>query len=218
MRTTAAIRLLLMSCLASAGLWATTVCHGEDRFVRVRWVDDGDTVVLTDGRRVRYIGINAPEIAHGDKPGERLGPEARDFNRRLLYRKKVRLELDQEESDQYGRMLAYVFLEDGTFVNGALVKSGHAYFVFRKPNTRYDTKLLALQREAMTKRAGMWRVTSGREDAVLGNSRSRRFHDLACPFGGTTQPRNRIIFQTEYDAFWQGFSPCRKCLFERLRQ
>jgi len=52
--------------------------------VYVRWVDDGDTIVLADGRRIRYIGINAPEIGHADIKPEPLGPEAKNFNKQFL--------------------------------------------------------------------------------------------------------------------------------------
>ncbi|MBW1741332.1 MAG: thermonuclease family protein [Deltaproteobacteria bacterium] len=180
-------------------------------FHLVRWVDDGDTIVLAEGTRVRYIGINAPEVAHEDRPAERFGPEAKDFNRELVYKKKIRLEFDRERYDQYGRVLAYVFLQDGTFVNAELVKGGYAYYVFRRPNTKYDPLLLRLQREAMAKRAGMWKQFPNQKGPFLGNRHSRRFHQMTCPFGKATSPKHRIIFKTTYDAFWAGYSPCKKC-------
>lgn len=178
---------------------------------RVRWVDDGDTVVLADGRRVRYAGINAPEVAHENSPAERFGPEARDFNRKLVLKKKVRLEFDREKNDQYGRVLAYVFLQDGTFVNAELVKGGYAYYVFRRPNIKYDSLLLRLQREAMAKREGMWQRYPDKKGPFLGNSHSRRLHQMMCPFGKATSPKHRITFKTKYEAFWSGYSPCKRC-------
>jgi len=182
-----------------------------DSFCRVRWVDDGDTVVLADGRRVRYTGINAPEVAHEDRPQERFGPEARDFNRKLVLKKNVRLEFDRKKYDQYGRVLAYLFLQDGTFVNAELVKGGYAYYVFRRPNTKYDSLLLRLQREAMAKRVGMWERFPDQGGPFLGNRHSRRFHRMACPFGKGTSPKHRITFKTKYDAFRAGYSPCKRC-------
>jgi len=194
--------------LALSGLYGATRATS---FYRVRWVDDGDTVRLADGRRVRYTGINAPEVAHEDRPAQRFGPEARDFNRKLVYKKKVRLEFDQEKYDQYGRVLAYLFLQDGTFVNAELVKGGYACYVFRRPNTRYDSLLLRLQREAMAKRAGMWARFPDQGGPFLGNGHSRRFHRMACPFGKGTSPKHRMIFKTKYEAFWAGYSPCKQC-------
>jgi micrococcal nuclease len=179
-----------------------------DAFVLVKKVVDGDTIVLADGRRVRYIGINAPELGG---PAERFGPEARDFNRRLVDQEKVRLEFDRERHDQYRRVLAYVFLPDDTFVNAELVKSGHAYCVFRRPNTKYDSLLLQLQGEAMARKAGMWDKYPNEECSFLGNRHSRRFHQMTCPFGGKTAAKNRIIFKTSYDAYLSGYSPCKRC-------
>ena len=75
---------------------------------RVKWVNDGDTIVLTNGQRVRYIGINTPEIAHKDQPAEPYGYAAKKYHIKLVYRKQVRLEYDRNRKDRYGRLLAYV--------------------------------------------------------------------------------------------------------------
>ena len=191
--------------------YGACVSPAADGFIRVRWVDDGDTVVLADGRRIRYSGINAPEVAHEERPGQRFGIEARDYNRKLVYKKPVRLEFDRERYDQYGRVLAYLFLKDGTFVNAELVKGGYAYYVFRRPNTKYDSLLLRLQRKAMAKKVGMWEMVPDRKGPFLGNRHSKRFHQMTCPFGKTTSAKRRIIFETSYDAFQAGYSPCKKC-------
>jgi len=66
----------------------------------VRWVDDGDSIVLQDGRHVRYIGINAPEIQHDDRPAEPFGYEAKSLNKEFVYQKDVRLEYDREKKDR----------------------------------------------------------------------------------------------------------------------
>ena len=196
---------LLLILLTSQGIASTSSFH------LVRWVDDGDTVVLSNGRRVRYIGVNAPEVTHEDRPGQRFGPEAKDFNRKLVFGKKVRLEFDREKRDQYGRVLAYLFLQDGTFVNAELVKGGQAYCLFRRPNIRYDSLFLRLQREAMAKRVGMWNRFPDRRGPYLGNRYSRRFHQMTCPFGKATAAKHRITFKTKYAAFWAGYSPCKRC-------
>jgi endonuclease YncB( thermonuclease family) len=201
--------------LTVGGLFlALLLPHGgtlASQWRQVRWVDDGDTVVLSDGTRVRYIGINAPEIAHEDRPAERFGPEASAFNRKLVDQKRVRLELDRERQDQYGRLLAYVFLEDGTFVNAELVRAGYAYYLFLTPNTKYDQLLLRLQREAMAKRVGLWRGFPDQQGTYVGNGHSKRFHQANCPFGKMISPENRVVFKTKYDAFWAGYAPGKRC-------
>jgi micrococcal nuclease len=207
------MRIAFKVCLIlSVALVALVAAASASSLFQVRRVTDGDTVVLADGRRVRYIGINAPEVAKEGGPAERFGPEARAFNQALVYEKEVRLEFDREKYDQYGRALAYVFLKDGTFVNAELVKSGCAYCLSRSPNTKYDSLLLGLQQEAMAKRVGMWEKYPNTTGPFLGNRRSKRFHRMTCPFGSTTAPKNRIIFKTSYDAYWKGYSPCKRCL------
>jgi len=182
-----------------------------DGLHRVRWVNDGDTVVLSNGARIRYIGIDAPETAHENRPAERFGPEAKAFNRDLVLGKTVRLELDRRHRDQYGRVLAYVFLENGTFVNKRLLETGHAHFVFKAPNTKYDQTLLTAQREAMAKRLGLWKRFRNKPGPYIGNKRSKRFHRPTCPFGKETSPRNALTLKDRYSAFWAGYSPCAKC-------
>lgn len=177
----------------------------------VGWVNDGDTVVLTDGRHVRYIGINAPETGHAGQKAEPYGQAAKEYNEKLVLLKKVRLEFDAERYDQYGRTLAYVFLEDETFLNRVLLERGYAYCLPRKPNVRYDDLFLRLQQGAMSDRKGIWRNCEKKGEGVTGNRNSKRFHVKTCPFGRKIAPDNRILFSNQWDAFWAGYAPCKKC-------
>ncbi len=117
---------------------------------------DGDTVVLFSGERVRYIGVNTPELHHPQKPVEWYAREAKEFNRRLVEGKKVRLEFDVERRDRYRRLLAYVFLEDGTFVNAELVRQGYAQVMTYPPNVKHADLFLQLEREAREAKRGLW--------------------------------------------------------------
>jgi micrococcal nuclease len=177
----------------------------------IRWVNDGDTVVLSDGTSVRYIGINSPEIAHENKPAERFGREAEIFHRGLVQGEKVRLELDTQKKDRYGRLLAYVFLDDGTFVNAEMVKRGYAHFLSQTPNTKYANLFLGLQREAMAKRVGLWRDFKDDNGPFVGNRHSQRFHRIDCPYAKRISKKNRQVFQKKTEAFWSGYSPCSAC-------
>jgi len=177
----------------------------------IRWVNDGDTVVLSDGTSVRYIGIDTPEIAHENKPAERFGREAEIFHRGFVQGKKARLELDTQKWDQYGRLLAYVFLEDGTFVNAEMVKRGYAHFLYQTPNTKYANLFLGLQREAMAKRVGLWRDFKDDNGPFVGNRHSKRFHLMDCPHAKGISKKNRQTFGKKYEAFWSGYSPCNAC-------
>jgi len=179
---------------------------------KVSLVIDGDTIVLSNGEHVRYIGINAPEIAHEDNPAEYYGEEAHRFNKKLAENKWVRLEYDIEKKDQYGRLLAYVFLLDGTFLNGELVKYGYAYVLSKPPNLKYNRLLLELQQNAIKKKRGLWaRKVTESELFYIGNKRSRRFHRPQCPYGQRIAPHNRIIFKNKKVVFEAGYSPCKRC-------
>lgn len=124
--------------------------------IQVKKVIDGDTIDLSDGRRIRYIGINTPEIHHPRKGPEYFGKEAKEFNNNLVLGKNIKLEFDRELYDRYGRTLAYVYLEDGTFVNAELVRLGYAKVMKIKPNTRYAELFKHLEIEAKVKRFGLW--------------------------------------------------------------
>ena len=127
---------------------ATPELFAEELFM-VKWINDGDTIILNDNRCIRYIGVNTPEIDRGDKEPEPYGYKAKLFNKFMLYKKKVRLEFDKERFDQYERSLAYVFLPDGSFINEKILEQGYGFFLPRNPNSRYDSVLLKAQRKAM---------------------------------------------------------------------
>ena len=121
-------------------------------------VVDGDTVEADiDGREedVRYIGVDTPESVKPDSPVECYGPEAADFNRRLVEGKTVRMELGSEQRDQYGRVLAYLRLGD-TFVNAELLRRGYATTLTIPPNDEYAGQFGRLEREAAAEGRGLW--------------------------------------------------------------
>ncbi|HXG40597.1 MAG TPA: thermonuclease family protein [Candidatus Limnocylindrales bacterium] len=122
---------------------------------------DGDTIeVALDGAtaRVRYIGIDTPEVSGRLEP---LGPEATEANRRLVDGRTVVLERDVSETDRYGRLLRYVWLReaDGSrwlLVNLALTAAGYALVSTVPPDVKYADLLLAAQREARARGVGLW--------------------------------------------------------------
>jgi len=120
-------------------------------------VVDGDTIHVKLGDRiekVRYIGVNTPELhgAGGPQPG---AAEAAALNRALVLGKRVRLELDVQPRDRYGRLLAYVWVGD-LMVNAELVRRGYAQVMTVPPNVRYQALFLALEREARQAGRGLW--------------------------------------------------------------
>lgn len=116
---------------------------------------DGDTIELQDGTRVRYIGINTPEVY---PTRECYGNEATDFNTELVLNKTVQLVKDVSNTDKYDRLLRYVYLPDGTFVNEVLVRQGYAHAVAYPPDTTQQTLLKSAQQEARENNRGLWSV------------------------------------------------------------
>ncbi len=139
-------------------------------------VYDGDTIRLSDGREIRYIGIDTPETG-GKRPAEFGGDAATELNERLVAGKDVRLEFDRELVDRYGRTLAYVFVED-TLVNREMVLSGTALAVPYPPNLKYQDELAGAMDEARRQRRGLWADTGhwmvGTDDAAeyIGQSKT----------------------------------------------
>ena len=125
------------------------------RYHKVQFVYDGDTVLLDNKKRVRYLGINAPEINHEGGKSEFMAHAAQNLNRKLVDKTWIRLEYDQERKDRYGRLLAYVHL-DTMFVNAALLRAGCCHAAAYPPNTKYRGLFETLETEAKQHGRGMW--------------------------------------------------------------
>lgn len=119
-------------------------------------VIDGDTIELSNGEKVRYIGIDTPELHHPQRSVEYFAREVYEANRRLVEGKKVRLEFDVEKRDRYGRLLAYVYV-DGVMVNEWLVANGYAQVATFPPNVKYADRFLKLEKEARRLKLGLWK-------------------------------------------------------------
>ncbi|MFN3479281.1 MAG: thermonuclease family protein [Thermodesulfovibrionales bacterium] len=128
----------------------------KDGFVRVTGVHDGDTLsikVNNREERVRLIGIDAPEL--GQEPwGKRAKRRLQDIIKRTD--KIVRIELDVEERDKYGRLLAYLWTKDGRLINEEMIKSVHALLYTIPPNVKYVERLREAQEIASKKKVGLW--------------------------------------------------------------
>lgn len=140
--------------LVLALFYYTVSQRAPGEYVVVR-VIDGDTIELSNGERVRYIGINAPELHHPQKGVEYFAREAYEANRRMVEGKRVRLEFDVQKRDRYGRLLAYVYVGD-IMVNEWLVANGYAQAATYPPNVKYADRFVKLEAEARRLRIGFW--------------------------------------------------------------
>ncbi|MDD3434723.1 MAG: thermonuclease family protein [Candidatus Pacebacteria bacterium] len=117
---------------------------------------DGDTIELLDGKKVRYIGIDTPETVDPRKAVQCFGKESKEANSNLVLNKVVILKKDVSETDKYGRLLRYIYLEDGTFVNLWLVKNGYAFVDTYPPDVAYSREFLMAEQEARQNKRGLW--------------------------------------------------------------
>lgn len=165
--------LVVLALLAAvAGLAPACARSPIDRTGRATVVEpvDGDTVVMRVGRTtetVRLLGVDTPETKHPTKPVECFGAEASARTAALLPPgTAVRLERDVEPRDRYGRLLAYVHLDDGTLVNLALVAEGYGAVLVIEPNHAHAPALRRAGADARAAGLGLWGACGGPDTAV----------------------------------------------------
>jgi endonuclease YncB( thermonuclease family) len=153
------LAILAVLALAVGPAWGQPPGRGRSLPAGVVKVVSGDTIhVFVNGEveRVRYIGVAAPDPGDGGQAGDPLGREALRFNLGLVNAKNVRLELDTQERDAEGRLLAYVWLGD-VMINSEMIGYGLGQVVTGSPNMRYQELLLRRQEEARAARRGIWK-------------------------------------------------------------
>lgn len=171
------VALVVLVLVASIGLWAaryptpTVEAQTETDLkqygvvVTVTDVVDGDTIDVSPPvqgtQRVRFIGVDTPEVFFGQEPG---GPEASAFTTEQLEGQQVALEFDQDPLDNDDRALAYVWLPGGELFNETLVREGYAEVLTVQPNVKYEDRFEAAEEEARAEGLGIW--GSGSEETT----------------------------------------------------
>ncbi|MBS3780073.1 MAG: thermonuclease family protein [Desulfovermiculus sp.] len=187
--------------------------EGKEITAGVRWVVDGDTVILDTGQTVRLMGINAPELSRDDQPGQYFAQQARQKALELMHGHDVQVRTFR--TDRFQRLVGTVHLADGTLVNKALVQGGAAFVsVYSDQEQGGIAGLVDVQRQAMGDRVGFWGTILSLSQAsgpFVGNRRSKRFHSQDCAFGQAIHDRNRREFLNLEQAFGAGFAPGRCC-------
>ena len=132
----------------------------DENLYEVVRVVDGDTFVINyngNNEKVRLIGVDTPESVHPDSnKNTKDGITASEYTKSMLSGKYVSLELDVQERDKYGRILAYVYL-DGQMYNKMLLKEGYAKVAIFPPNVKYVEEFKNLQEEAIKNKVGLWK-------------------------------------------------------------
>lgn len=154
-RLLACLSLLPAVFVAEAG---TLSIVGQSRWVEVAHVYDGDTFRTSQGEKVRLLGINTPEIAHNDNPGEPMGNKAKKRLQQLIGGQLVELRMDREKRDTYGRTLAQAYLRNGSWINGLLAREGYAFVYTFAPNFGWVKALLKEEAAARSRELGIWKT------------------------------------------------------------
>lgn len=187
---------------------ATSVVKGK--FYQVVRVIDGDTIEVKIGakkEKVRLIGIDTPETVHPTKSVECFGKEASDKAKKLMTGKKVKLEVDSTNSnrDKYQRLLRYVYLQNGTFVNAYMVQKGYANAYIAFP-FKYMEEFKKYQKDAMNKSLGLWNpnICPVKEEKVNIEIQSGQFitEDGKCLIKGNISAKGEKIYHVPGGDFY----------------
>lgn len=135
--------------------------NNESNYYRVTKIIDGDTFWIDDGSekgvKVRLIGVDAPETRNTrNKEKSEYGIKAKEYITNLINDNSIRIEFDVDKYDRYGRILAYVYLKDGTFINATLIEHGYAMVMTVPPNVKYEQEFVELQKLAREENRGLW--------------------------------------------------------------
>lgn len=165
-------------------------------------VVDGDTIdVIIDGKteRLRLIGINTPETVDPRKPVECFGREASNRAKELFDSKSVSLESDssQGERDKYGRLLRYVFLENGSNFNLKMIEEGYAYEYTYDGPYKYQQEFKLAQKKAETDKSGLWGAScAGQTCTDCTNTEPASPTSNSCNIKGNINAKKEKIFHS----------------------
>lgn len=192
---------------------------------------DGDTIeVLIDGNteKIRLIGIDTPESVHPDQSKNvPEGKIASEFTKSKLEGKQVAIELDVEERDRYGRLLAYVWIDNVMF-NKTLLSEGLAQVSTYPPNVKYVDDFLALEKQARENSVGLWSQqvattapvvsepqpqasTVNNEMTYIGNRNTKKFHYPTCSSVNQMNESNKVSLSSRNEAVNNGYVACKRC-------
>lgn len=187
-------------------------------------VVDGDTIEIIfneNKEKVRFIGVDTPETKHPTKGVQPYGPEASTFTKENLEDKDIALEFDVQERDCYGRLLAYVYTEDGVMFNARLVEEGYAQMATFPPNVKYVDRFKKLQEEARENSRGLWGLkekevpensnATQTKGMYVGSINSDKYHKPDCKWAKKISSKNEIWFKHPADAKTHGYKPCGVC-------
>lgn len=198
------------------GKYNNTYLTSEERAVCTKVVD-GDTIYLSNGKKVRFVGVNTPE------KGVTGYYASKRFVEKLCYNKEVGINIDDKKhNDKYGRTLAVVIV-DGKNLNEMLLKEGLAEVMYMPPSEFYPYSWTGNSTQAshattvstssgVTSSSGSSISSSSDSSAsYIGNLNSHKFHKSSCDEVKKMSSNNKVYFKTRSEATSQGYVGCKKC-------
>ncbi|MBQ2654543.1 MAG: thermonuclease family protein [Methanobrevibacter sp.] len=185
-----------------------TDCNVEETATCTEVVD-GDTIYLSNGKKVRLVGVNTPER------GVEGYITSKVFVQKLCLNKQIGLDIDDSKpTDKYGRTLAVVIV-DGKNLNEMLLKEGLAEIMYIPPSEFYPynwaDSSTHISSSHQTSTNANTDSGSGDSGNYIGNSNSGKFHKSTCKWGQKTAEHNRVYFNNRNEAISQGYVPCKVC-------
>lgn len=192
-----------------------------DEYKVIRVVD-GDTIVIDyegSHEKLRIIGVDTPESVHPDKSkNTAFGKTVSDFSKSQLDGKSVGVEFDVQERDQYGRLLAYIYVGDQMY-NKTLLEMGYASVATFPPNVKYVDEFTAIQKAARQSGVGMWSeqydmekaTSSNTSNVYRGHNKNKKFHGETCRYGDMISDENLTLFKSRNEAMDAGYAACKVC-------
>jgi endonuclease YncB( thermonuclease family) len=160
LRASLLITVISFLCIHQAAAGAACSTEHFDEVLQLRYIHDGDTVHLKDGKKIRLIGINTPELARENKSAEPFADEARNALAALFDKdKSIALVYGKDKKDRYGRILAHAFTVDGKNIQALLLSQGYARAITIPPNTEFSSCYLEMERLARCNKKGIWNNT-----------------------------------------------------------
>lgn len=191
--------------------------------VKVIKVVDGDTIdVSFKGRteRVRLIGIDTPETVKPNTPVEPYGKEASNFTKTKLTGKTVFIEIDVGERDKYGRLLAYIWIDEplntsdeeirAKLFNAQLLIDGYAQLLTIPPNVKYVDQFTIYQKEAREASRGLWGLqttNSQKQNSPKSNDRNKDSGPNGEKIKGNINSKGEKIYHVPGGQFYEQTNP-----------
>jgi micrococcal nuclease len=174
----------------------------------------GDTVRLEGGRILRYANLQAPPMQSAILLVRKYGENSMLFNQSLVAGKRIQVEWGNQVRDDQGNLLGFVHLEDGTFVNREILKSGHARAAIAAPNLKYEGLFRRDELAARRAKKGMWEKEPENpylKSEFIGDLTTKKFHFPTCRLLERIPRAHTTTFNSRVSAVAAGYTSCPEC-------